>query len=119
MLQDEYGNKLYRRKDTIFLQLTTEERPRKLGVIDEEYQVIVINRDPSKHLHRLSNSYGFNFQLLKNATVFNSIRLIIENEHYLIPISLIKEKGKFLFFKQQGFEKQVFLDLDEILNCKI
>jgi hypothetical protein len=119
MIQDEYGNKLYRRKDTIFLHLTSEQNPRKLGIIDEENQVIVITRESSKHLHRLSNSYGFNLQLLKTATVFNSIRLIVDNIHYLIPIKLIKEKGKFLFFKQQGFELQVFLSLDEILNCKI
>ena len=117
MIQDEHGNKLYRRKDNIFLQLESEAFPRKLGTIDEENQIIVMFRDSSKHLHRKSNSYGFNFQLLKTATVFKTIRLIVDGIHYLIPLELIRKKGQFLFFKQQGFEKQIFLSLEEIIPC--
>jgi hypothetical protein len=118
MVEDEHGNRLYRRSNTVFLQLENEAYPRKLGIIDEENQVIEIIRESSKHLHRKSNSYGFNFQLLSTATVFNKIKLVVDGMPFLFPVELVRKKGKFLYFKQQGFEKQIFLSLDEILNCE-
>lgn len=116
MVWDSNGNKLYKKGDTIFLILSSEGYPRKLGVLDVKHRVMTMTRDSSKHLHIKSNSYGFNFNLLDTASLFDTIRLIIDGVHYMIPISLIKEKGNFLFFRQQGFEKQIFLEVSEILK---
>ncbi|MBK7362665.1 MAG: hypothetical protein IPJ01_10255 [Micavibrio sp.] len=41
------------------------------------------------------------------------------NEWSNIPVKFILENGKFLFFKEQGFEKQIFVSLEQLAEFKI
>ena len=68
---------------------------------------------------RKNNSYGFNEHLIKTGKTFDKIKLIDDGGTYVFPKSEILEKGKYLFFKEQGFEKQLFLPLEEINKFKV
>ncbi len=78
---------------------------------------MTVYREPW-HLHRISNSYGFNYQLLDEAKKFDFVRIIAADAEYKIPRTEILSKGSFLFFKEQGFERQIFVKLEELNNFK-
>lgn len=123
---DNHGNDLYMRiftdennvdvGATIFLKLKSETKIRNLGQIffnDHSFHVL---RDSSKHFHYVSKSYGFNWTIINDADLnIKSVHLIVDkNERYIIPKSIIDSYGKFLNFKQQGFELQKFVPMDMI-----
>lgn len=110
---------IIRNTKTIHLKLAGEKgRERLIGTIDIEHDWLMVERKRDKHLHRKSLSYGFNEYLIKNAKAFKNIMLHDESGYYLIPLDVIKENGKYLFFKQQGFEVQLFLELEIIKKYK-
>jgi hypothetical protein len=114
MIKDKAGNMLYRSGDVILLDLLSEDRRRRLGTVTGE--VITMKRNPSKHLLRVANAYGFCYELLATAKKAKVIRLMIQGtkDFYHITIKDILEHGDFLFFKKQGFEKQIFLTLEQL-----
>lgn len=116
--QDVHKNLLYIENGNVFLKLVKEEKQRKLGVIDYNSRTFITRRKPS-HLFKKSNSYGFNDSLLATATQFDQILLKEKGGHYIIPVTTVMEKGKYMNFLQQGFERQIFLSLDEIEKYKI
>jgi hypothetical protein len=118
MIVDENGNYLKRVNDKIYLKLSSEERARKIGSISDEC-IFVTYRDSKKHLHNKTNSYGFNYEFLKASTKIEKIRLETNHGTYLFPLQLVKDEGNFGFYKQQGFEVQVFLSMEIIQNYKI
>lgn len=118
---DKNGNKLIVTvSGNVFLKLSTEKRHRRLGLIDRDKKLFIINRNREKHLHRKSNSYGFNHHLISKAKTFNKILLKDEFGEYQFPINKILDHGKTLMhYKQKGFELQIFLPIEVIeLNRK-
>lgn len=118
---DKNGNKLIIKvSGNVFLKLSKEKRHRRLGLIDRDKKLFIINRKREKHLHRKSNSYGFNHHLISKAKTFNKILLTDEFGEYQFPINKILDHGKtFMHYKQQGFELQIFLPIEVIeLNRK-
>lgn len=100
---------------TISLQLAYERRSRKLGSIILSDRVFVVKRQRKKHLFRRFNAYGLNYMLLKDAKLFDHVRIIDETEEWLIPVPYILEYGRMLHFeKSGGFELQIFIPLDSI-----
>ncbi len=116
---DEYGNLLVIKNNgkriVLSLKLASETRHRQIGVINEKQRTMTVYREPN-HLHRISNSYGFNYQLLAEAKKFDFVRIIAADAEYKIPRLRILEKGvgDFLHFLGQGFERQIFVKLDEL-----
>lgn len=98
----------------IQLKLSNEARVRNIGIVNLENRFIEIIRDKNRHLFRKGNAYGFNEHLIKTAKTFDKVKLIDNDGVYVFPKSIILEKGKYLFFKEQGFEKQLFLDMQVI-----
>lgn len=98
------------------LKLQSEQgRKRLIGVIDEKERVMTIRRKRSKHLHYMSNSYGFNHFILDKAKLFDDVLLYDEFGAYRIPRKYILENGKFMNYKYNGgFELQIFLSLELI-----
>jgi hypothetical protein len=114
-LIDTDNNRIYRKETAIYLKLKNESFSRKLGEIDTDKKTLTVNRKYETHLHRKSDSFGFNYSLLKQATLFNLVVLITnKDEVFHIPLEYILEKGDFIYFKEQGFEKQIFLKLELI-----
>jgi len=96
------------------LKLKSEKKLRRIGTVTKSTKTIDIKRKRGKHLHIKSNSYGFNYEVLDNKKSFDRVRLSDEISDWKIPLSFIMENGSFLFFKQQGFERQIFVTLEQI-----
>jgi hypothetical protein len=103
---------------TIHLQLAGESRKRKVGTITKSTKTFAISRKRSKHLFIKGNAYGFNEYILANAKLFDKIKLKDEFCEWKIPVQFILQKGSYLMFKQQGFEKQLFVSLSQIDEFK-
>jgi len=72
----------------------------------------IIKRDKKKHLLRKANSWGLNDHVIQNLP---DDGIIVLNEkggsQSFLSVADVKEYGKYLFFKQQGFERQIFVEL--------
>ncbi len=119
---DSTGNKIIASNNgsriKVLLKLQNELRSRLLGYINIKSKSIKIIRKKDLHLLRKNNSYGFNHTLLSDAKTFNKILLKDEVNSWKIPTQFILDNGKFLFFKEQGFERQIFISLDELNQFK-
>jgi hypothetical protein len=103
----------------INLKLQSEKTQRLIGTVKIEDKTLILKRKKAKHLFRKNNSYGFNEYLIQNGQTFDKIMLADDDAVYLFPKSLVVEKGNYLYFKQEGFEKQIFLPLDELKEYQI
>lgn len=116
---DECGNEIRVYKDAdrapdvleLRLFIRAENKERKLGLISKQSRTLFINRDRTKHLHYKSNSYGFNYMLLNDAQAFDVVVLRDDVATYRVPREQLLKHGEFLYFKQQGFERQIFVTL--------
>lgn len=99
-------------------QTATKKKRRRLGIINKAVKTFYIRRKRARHLFLKTNSYGFNYKILSEALLFDKIRLIDDFAEYLIPKKFILEEGKFLFFKSEGFEKQIFITLEQMEQFK-
>jgi hypothetical protein len=119
---DQYGNyfEVEENKGWLTVSIKLQDtKIREVGKVNLKERIIEIKRDKAKHLFRKNNSYGFNEHLIKTAKTFDKIKLTDDGGTYIFPKSEILEKGKYLFFKEQGFEKQLFLPLEAINKFKI
>jgi hypothetical protein len=103
----------------ISLKLNSEPGYRNIGDVKLDDKTLMLKRNRAKHLFRQNNSYGFNEYIIENGKTFDKIMLADDEAVYLFPKQLVKEKGSYLYFKQEGFEKQIFLALDEIKKHQI
>jgi hypothetical protein len=127
---DNFGNDLYLRvfsdennKDvgaSIYLKLKSENKRRNIGTLFFNDRSLHVIRDSGKHYHYISKSYGFNWNIIDDDFLnIKSVHLVVDkSERYIIPKSVMETYGKFLNFKQQGFELQKFLPLDMIKNFR-
>lgn len=113
---DKNGNKLtITIKGKVLLKLVKEKHQRKLGIIDRARRILIIHRKRYKHLHKKMNGYGFNELLISKAKTFDKILLKDEYGEYVFPIAKIFDHGKrYLHFKGEGFELQLFLPIEII-----
>jgi hypothetical protein len=98
----------------IGLYIHRERTTKIIGILNVKERIIYLTRTRSKHLHIKSNSYGFNYMLLSEQISFDRIHLKDDSREYIIPKQDIEKHGVFLFFKQQGFERQIFLTLEQL-----
>lgn len=89
------------------------QKPRNIGWFNENGDTFHCQRNPAKHLHLSSHSYGFNYELLRDGNFSRVIVHLPFGEQLETTRKHILEKGFFLYFKQQGFEKQRFLSLSD------
>lgn len=111
---DEKDGYLY-----ITLHLKGSKRGRAIGRVRLADRVLEVERKREKHLMRKANSYGFNEYVLRQAKTFDKIELKDDYGTYLFSRQLVIDMGKYLHFKEEGFEKQLFLSLNIITNHKI
>ena len=119
---DPIGNALVCYKDgKVMLTISTESRDRKIGFIKDK--MLFVDRSYDKHLHRKSNSYGFNYNLLKLAKSFDKVAINEDDERlFVVPKDIIMNFGKVMYFKNSedgnSFEVQIFLNRDIIKTYK-
>jgi hypothetical protein len=91
-----------------------------IGTVTKSTRTIEMKRKRAKHLHYMSNSYGFNDYILREQTTFDWVRLSDDlGNNWKIPVSYILEKGKYLNFKGQGFELQRFVSLENLEQFRV
>lgn len=120
---DENGNSLIVKRSgatlDLILVLVNQHGERHLGTINMNTRTLQIRRKRSKHLMHAINGYGFNYMLLDTAQKFDTVRLVDEYATYSIPREFILKHGSILNFKQQGFERQIFVSLEQLEAYKI
>jgi hypothetical protein len=120
---DSNGNKIvidhFNGYANIKLKLSSETRQRNIGTLDIINKILYVTRQKDKHLFRKMNAYGLNHHIIKEAKLFDVVRLNDENATWDIPREFILDKGKFLNFSNHGgFELQIFINLGDIDTFK-
>jgi hypothetical protein len=103
----------------VYLQLNSENKKRLLGRILKDKRKLYIKRNREAHLFRKNNSYGFNYTLLKDGKLFDTVVLSDDIDIWEIPVSYILDNGSFLNFKSVGFERQIFLTLNQLKTYEV
>ena len=119
---DEQNTLLIKSNDKLIIVklLLKNMKPRMIGTVTKSTRTIEMKRKRGKHLHYMSNSYGFNDYILREQTTFDWVRLSDDlGNHWKIPVSYILEKGKYLNFKGQGFELQRFVSLENLEQFRV
>ena len=98
----------------IQLRLASENFGRDVGRVDLKERTLELIRNRESHLMRKNNSYGFNEYMIREAKLFDDIELRDDVGTYKFPKSVVLEQGQYLHFKEQGFEKQLFVPLEVI-----
>ncbi len=89
------------------------QKPRNIGWFNDNGDTFHCQRNPAKHLHYKSESYGFNYELLRDGIFVWVIVHLPFNELLVTSRNHILSKGSFLHFANKGFERQIFLPLTE------
>jgi len=120
-IDDDGGNKLQVKQNDKLMILTLlllGDKPRRVGVVTKSTRTIEMKRKNSVHLFRkisMRGGFGFCLYVLKEQTSIDWVRLSDdEGNHWKIPVKFILDNGQILFFKQQNFEKQIFVTLEEL-----
>jgi len=117
-MRDESGNVLmvenvphHKNFLDLFIRLESERHKRHIGRINKQTRTMHIERSEDMHILKKANAYGFNHYILKSAQTFDFIALHEDKGKrvYKIDREWMLRDGQFLFFKQQGFERQIFL----------
>lgn len=120
--QHEDGSQIiarrYKEVVTLHLQLVGQ-RERKLGRIILKDRVFQVIRKRDKHLFWKKMAYGFNHYVLLHSKLFDTIHLKDEKYDWAVPRKWILENGQFLTFKNQGFERQLFVSLEDLTPFEI
>jgi hypothetical protein len=119
---DEQNTLLIKSNDRLIIVklLLKNMKPRMIGTVTKSTRTIEMKRKRGKHLHYMTNSYGFNDYILREQTTFDWVRLSDDlGNHWKIPVSYILEKGTYLKFKQQGFELQRFVSLENLEQFRV
>jgi ABC-type lipoprotein release transport system permease subunit len=90
-----------------------------IGELDDDMTVLTIFRDKHKHLHRITQSYAINKDIL-NIKSIQFIRLKEKdndtNNDYIIPIEEFKTKPT---YKANDFELQLLMPLEDLKEFKM
>jgi hypothetical protein len=98
---------------TVLLSLPNEARTREIGWFEDHGTSFHCKRIPEKHLHRKTQSYGFNYHFFTDSS-FRLVVVHFPSGHNLTTTRLhVLRHGRLLHFKEQGFEKQIFLPVSE------
>ena len=116
-IKDENANVMTKYVDgSVTLKIYTENgRERKLGLIKDN---TFYTERKEEHRHIKSDSYGFNWYLMKKSSFTNVMLSLDDGCYYKIPKEVIITRGKVMNFKNSSdgnsFELQIFLPVSII-----
>jgi hypothetical protein len=103
----------------ITLHLKGSRKGRNIGRVRLADRTLEIVRNREKHLMKKGRAYGFNEYVIRHAKTFDTIELQDDYGTYVFPRLMVLDKGSYLHFKDEGFEKQLFLPLFLIQSFKL
>lgn len=117
--EDKLGNRWRIENNIVYLKLKSEGFERKLGLIVNDR--FVVYREREKHRFNKTNSYGFSAEVIDALYKLKRIQFVDlydEFGMYRLSIDTIRN-GEYLFFKEEGFEKQLFVPIPIIEQSKL
>ena len=112
-LLDEAGNLIYPEGNILYLKRKGKKGKREIGrlqFLNESW--FYISSRKSKDVFQKLNAWGINWQVFNHLPEGCFIIINTEDKAYRIKKELAADKGKFFYFKLQGFEKQIFIPLE-------
>lgn len=111
---DSNGNELIYESRVISLRL--KGHTRKIAHITgkKDEWTLVLTRNRKLHRMLVNNSYGICYDLLiqcRNVGI-EKVKIVDEVEEFNMSLNFLLDKGEFLHFLEQGFEKQIFIPLN-------
>jgi len=116
--EDAYGNRIEMSKyGSLRLILASENRERGIGGLliteDEPDIVYYVKNSKEKYIFKKLKAWGINAFVILNLKPTDKIIIKTNKKNYETTVKNVLEKGQYYFFKEQGFEKQIFLPLEE------
>lgn len=129
MRTDKFGNRLIIERSKVhsqqyidlYLKLPTEKYRRGIGTINVNNAQLHLHRSNKKHILHKANAYGFNHYILSEGTTFEDV-VIHEEETskiFMVNKKFILSSGMFLHFKEQGFERQLFISREWLAHYEV
>lgn len=106
--KDSLNNTWFKLEETIYLKLAKEDKNRTLGKVKGD--VFYTKRVRERHLLKVNQSYGFSINIIEQLGV-NFIELYEDSGIFKFPVDVLRQFGDYLHFKDEGFERQLFLPL--------
>ena len=106
---DENGYEVVCKNNKVFLG--GQEYGKSIGHFNKNNDFIKDNLKRKDHYMRKIEGYGICWEVIKAMDKSKKIGLKDETGMYVIPAKFFFNKGKFLYFKSKGYEKQLFLAL--------
>lgn len=115
-MSDKMGNSLTCKDGYLSLKLVSEHRVRSIGrIYKHDGEFCYLKFQKQEDIFQKFNAWGFNHSLLRMLPMNTKVFVIDERNKYGARSSAILERGKFLHFKKQGFELQIFMPLAEFI----
>ena len=114
---DKYGNRLTCINNTIFLHLASGSK-KTIGTISNEGKTFRCYRKNIAHTFNTTQSIGFNYRLIEKG-LFEFVEVELSGGTVLYTTrDKIKIDGDVKMFKNQGFELQIMLPINEFSTTK-
>jgi len=129
MRTDKFGNKLIVERSKVYsqiyidlyLKLPNEKHRRHIATINTNSMQMHLHRSRDKHLLYKANAYGINHYILSEGTTFEDV-VIHEEETskiYMVNKKFLLSSAFFLHFKEQGFERQIFINREWLQHYEV
>jgi len=116
IIKEDGNNKLIYNNGNIILDLNGKKR--NIGYITGKKNdwTLVLTRNRKDHMMRVNNSYGICYDLLVHCRQagIEKLKIVDDIEEFNVPLNYAIDKGKFMHFLKQGFEKQLFIELPDL-----
>lgn len=109
--KDSLNNSWFKDGESIYLKLANETKNRLLGKV--KGNTFFVKRIREKHLFKKNESYGFSINIIDQLNV-DYIELYEDSGVFKFSVDVLKQFGDYLHFKDEGFERQLFLPLSII-----
>jgi hypothetical protein len=96
-----------------YLYVNSKDKKRMIGRMITQGDTKWYVKDAKvSHIMRKNNSWGVNWNVIDGMSDTDYIGINCEGQKYYITVGKAKKCGEFLEFKTQGFEKQLFVPLE-------
>lgn len=98
-------------KTKFVLFLKESESKRELGILNKEKNCLEVKRNPNIHTYWKMDAYGFNDTLLRQLPPTCKVLVKQTWTHLKLAttVEMILAKWAYRFYKNEGFERQIFL----------
>ena len=98
----------------LFIRLAMEEKSRLIGTVKRRNGVVKYFKPvKEKNRHRKTNSWGICWMVLNRMPEDGEIVFYSPEAVYSIKVGRARERGSFLHFLKEGFEKQFFVPVKD------